>query len=539
MFRNLKFSYIVALVPLLAAAGFVMLIFSSVMMGQKTENLMTDIQNGYIPSLETSRNLEDLLGRIQRGLQDAVAAEDEESLDRVNETKAEFIAQLKSARANPVRDGQRAEKLESMFGEYYVIASEASRKMIRHESGEDLVNVLQSMTKKYNAVRTAVQDETKFDRARMDSAFVDAVKAGKNATRAAVLISAVLLFLIGLASYFVYRLTQGTMDEVNEIGIRAQELAAGDLSRDALEIRGRNEIAELRTNVNAMADALRKQVGSIKKAAGNVLLYSREVTAATSQLAVAADQEAAAIAETTSTAEEVKQTGQAASDRAKAIVENSEKSVEVSSQGVTAVNSSVSDIRSLRDDVESIVGSVDGLRAKLSEVGEIIETVNGIAEQSNLLAVNASIEAAKAGEFGRGFSVVAQEVKSLAEQSKSATSKVSNTLNGVSRAIENVVTLAKKGRERSETSVLNIENTGGVISQLEEVISVSAQSARDIAINANEQLIGLEQIAMAMNSTNESATNNLTISKQLENRGKELSSTAVALEQLVASYKLP
>jgi len=255
-------------------------------------------------------------------------------------------------------------------------------------------------------------------------------------------------------------------------------------------------------------------------------------------MASIAAEQAAAVAETNVTMEEVKQTAQSAKESAQKIVVSSERSVEFSEKGMGAVDVSTTEIKHIREQVEAIAVKVDELRGQVSEVGEIISTVNDIAEQSNLLAVNASIEAAKASEYGRGFAVVAQEVKNLALQSKQATAQVRSTLGAIQRGIEELYDSARLGRERTEIGVQSIVQTGEIIRRLSEVISDSANDAQQIAISSNEQVIGLEQATMAMNSINQTATETMTSSQQLERNGHTLHSMAMELEGLVANYRV-
>ena len=283
---------------------------------------------------------------------------------------------------------------------------------------------------------------------------------------------------------------------------------------------------------------INRPIENLSGIAGRVLSNSSDVMGATSQMASIAAEQAAAVAETNVTMEEVKQTAQSAKESAQKIVVSSERSVEFSEKGMGAVDVSTTEIKHIREQVEAIAVKVDELRGQVSEVGEIISTVNDIAEQSNLLAVNASIEAAKASEYGRGFAVVAQEVKNLALQSKQATAQVRGTLGAIQRGIEELYDSARLGRERTEIGVQSIVQTGEIIRRLSEVISDSANDAQQIAISSNEQVIGLEQATMAMNSINQTATETMTSSQQLERNGHTLHSMAMELEGLVANYRV-
>jgi methyl-accepting chemotaxis protein len=346
----------------------------------------------------------------------------------------------------------------------------------------------------------------------------------------------IVLIMIGLGVYYIGRRMSTPVENVVDI---AGSVADGDLTSPTLNISGRDEIAQLGQVVNKMAAALRDQVGAIKEAATNVMQSSGNVMSATSQLASAASEQASSIAQTTSTIEEIKQTAQSSQDSARKIVESSEKSLAVSKEGMDAVSSSTKEIKHIREQVEAISTAVEDLRTRISEVGEIISTVNQIAEQSNLLAVNASIEAAKASEYGRGFAVVAQEVKNLASQSKQATGQVRNTLGSIQKAIEDVFLSVQTGLDRSEAGVQSIEHTGETILRLGNTISSAAEDAQRIAISANEQVIGLEQVSLGMVNINQAAIENTDSTHQLEKGGEKLNSMSKKLEDLIAGYKLP
>ncbi len=363
------------------------------------------------------------------------------------------------------------------------------------------------------------------------------LKSSSNRVRLFVFISGLLLAaFVTIALTFLF----GTsiVRSVKNMTVVARSLASGDLDCPALMVKGQDEIAQLSKAIDQMADSQRMQVSAIKEAANHVLKSSTELRSTTSQLAAAASEQATAVTQTTTTLEEIKQTGKLTKESAHQIVESSEKSVTVSSEGLQAVDASTGVVRQIREQVEGIVKGVEGLRTRVSEVGDIITTVNEIADQAKLLAVNASIEAAKASEYGRGFAVVAQEVKELALQSKQATAQVRNTLLTIQNSIEEVFRSAQSGSQRTEAGVQSIEHTGQVIQRLIASIANAAEDARRIAINANEQVIGLEQAALAMSSVNKATMDNMTSSRQMEQSGETLNNMAKNLEKLVANYKL-
>ncbi|HQR39948.1 MAG TPA: methyl-accepting chemotaxis protein, partial [Blastocatellia bacterium] len=172
----------------------------------------------------------------------------------------------------------------------------------------------------------------------------------------------------------------------------------------------------------------RSFIAQLTSAAEQLNQASLNILMATSSQSTSTSEQAAAINEITSTINEVKQTSQQALERAQAVIDVAERSVEASKVGGKAVEQSIEGMHQIKEQVESIAEKILALSEQTQMIGEIIATVNDIAEQSKLLALNASIEAAKAGEHGKGFAVVSMEIRNLAEQSKQATVQVRKIL---------------------------------------------------------------------------------------------------------------
>ena len=198
----------------------------------------------------------------------------------------------------------------------------------------------------------------------------------------------------------------------------------------------------------------------------------------------------------------------------------------------------VAGMNQIRRQMEAIAASMLRLSELSQTIGQIIAAVDDLAAQSNLLAVNAAIEAAKAGEHGKGFGVVAQEVKSLAEQSRQATKQVRTILGDIQKA----TTAAVMATEQGSNAVANGERqsaaAGESIEALGGSVSKAAQAATQIAASSQEQLVGMEQVAGAMESIKQASTQNVASAKQLEVASRSLNEIGVRLKLMVDQYKL-
>ena len=249
----------------------------------------------------------------------------------------------------------------------------------------------------------------------------------------------------------------------------------------------------------------------------NVLSYSvSEILAANTQVASSASETAAAVGQTTATVEEVKQTAQLSSQKAGHVSESAQKAAQISHGGKKAVTESIEGMNHIREQVVSIAEGIVRLSEHSQAIGEIIATVNDLAERSNVLAVNAAIEAAKAGEQGKGFTVVAQEVRSLAEQSQQSTAQVRKILSDIHAATEITVIAAEKGSKAVEAGMKQSTEAGESIQILADSIVESAQAAAQIAASSHQQSVGMDQIASAMESIKQGSAQNVGNTKDAE-----------------------
>ena len=275
---------------------------------------------------------------------------------------------------------------------------------------------------------------------------------------------------------------------------------------------------------------------AVTETAQNVASAAAEILAGTTQQASGAQQQAAAVSQTVATVDEVTQTSEQAAQRARAVADASQRSVEVTRIGRKAVDEAVSVMGTVKEQVETLAENVLALAEQAQQIAEIIATVNEIAEQTNLLALNAAIEAARAGEHGRGFSVVASEVKVLAEQSKRATAQVRQILGDIQKATNSAVIAAEEGTKSVGNAITVVNQGGDTIRTLADTISEAAHTASQISASAGQQAAGMTQIHQAMKNINQVTTQNLASVRQAERAAQDLNALGTTLKELVVGY---
>lgn len=315
----------------------------------------------------------------------------------------------------------------------------------------------------------------------------------------------------------------------------AERIAAGDL---CVQIAPQSERDVLGHGFARMADNLRRLTLELAEAMSVLSSTVSEIVASAGQLAAGAAETSTAVSETTTTVEEVRQTARLSSEKARAVADSAQLVVQVSEDGRKASETTIEGMHRIRSQMGSIADSMMRLSEQSQAVGQIISTVDEIAGQSNLLAVNASIEASKAGEHGRGFGVVAQEIKNLAEQSRQATRQVRAILNDIQKATSTAVMVTEQGTRAVEAGVSQSAKAGDSIRALAGNVVEATQSASQIAASSGQQLAGVEQVASAMESVKAACVQNLNSARNLETAAKKLNELGHKLKDLVARYKV-
>jgi methyl-accepting chemotaxis protein len=260
--------------------------------------------------------------------------------------------------------------------------------------------------------------------------------------------------------------------------------------------------------------------------------------ASVTQLASTSVETATSVSETTTTVEEVKQTAEVSSFKAKEVSDKAANSAAISLQGETAIENAIEGMYGIQKQMESIANIIVRLSEQSQTISEITSSVNEIAEQSNLLAVNAAIEAAKAGEQGKGFGVVAQEIKNLSERSKEANLQIRNILRDVQKSISTAVMATEEGNKVVNEGLKLNSISGESIKALSESVNDSVNAAIQIAASSIQQLEGMDQIATAMESIKEASLQASTSTQQSAVAVKDIQQMAENLSRLMKQYKM-
>ncbi|WP_213880558.1 methyl-accepting chemotaxis protein [Pseudomonas sp. dw_358] len=347
--------------------------------------------------------------------------------------------------------------------------------------------------------------------------------------------AALLALLLGMLSAWI--ITRQITRPLQQTMAAVERIAGGDLS-ETLVVTRRDELGVLQQGIQRMSATLRQLIGGIRDGVSQIASAAEELSSITEQTSagvnsqkIETDQVATAMHEMTATVQEVARSAEQASEAAT----DADREARA---GDKVVAEAIAQIERLAEEVRRSTEAMTNLQNESNKIGSVMDVIKAVAEQTNLLALNAAIEAARAGEAGRGFAVVADEVRGLAQRTQKSTEEIEGLVAGLQSGTQQVAAVMLNSRNLTDSSVELTRRAGSSLETITRTVSNIQAMNQQIATAAEEQSAVAEEISRSIVNVRDVSEQTASASEQTAASSAELARLGGQLQTLVSHFKV-
>jgi methyl-accepting chemotaxis protein len=498
------------------------------------------IVNDRWPKTVQANNIIDNINVIARALRNAIILEDDQlvqqELDRIPEA-IRIVTDNIDKLEKTVSSDKGKQLLNELKGKRVAYRDDLTKAMQlikegkKKEAGLYLVHTLRKTQSAYFA---ATAELIKYQSQLMDESGKDAASNAKQAQKLIiVLILLAMVFAVGV-SLFVVRSISGALSEGVDV---ANRLATGDLTA-SVTIRSTDEIGTLMTAMDNMVKSLRLLIGKIKYAADNMASGSEQLSTSAEEISRGMNEQTSRSTQIATAAEQMSQTVVDVAKNTSNIAQISTQAFDHAKDGEGVVKRSVDEVQAIASTVAESSQVMKRLGESSGQIGDIVGVINDIADQTNLLALNAAIEAARAGEQGRGFAVVADEVRKLAERTTQATSQINSMISSIQSEVAHAGVAMNNATLRVESGVEFSRKTGDSLRNIVSSVNTLQSMVQQIASATEEMSSVSETISSDIHGIAAGSKEISAGSGQIAQASSDLARLATELQSVVRQFKV-
>jgi methyl-accepting chemotaxis protein len=311
----------------------------------------------------------------------------------------------------------------------------------------------------------------------------------------------------------------------------------GDLTR-RIPVKSQDEIGKLAQGFNTFAQKIHDTIAQVSSAAVDVASAATEIAASSDEMANGLNQQSSQVHQISSAIEQMNASIVEVARKSEDAAKQAVRSGDVAEEGGAIVNQTVDEMQSIKQTVTDTAQSVEELGKRGEQIGQIIAVINDIADQTNLLALNAAIEAARAGEHGRGFAVVADEVRKLADRTTKATDEIAHSITAIQTETKQAVDRMSKGTDQVTKGVERASHAGESLQQIVSSARAVAEMIQSIAAAADQQSTASTQVANNIENISSVTRQTSQGASQAAEASGQLSAKAEQLQHLVKQFKI-
>jgi methyl-accepting chemotaxis protein len=495
------------------------------------------------PKTMWANDIVDNVNVVARAIRNAILLDDKQGMqkeiDRVEEARGKITESLEKLQKT-IHSDKGKELLKNLVNARTAYLQEQGlilnqiKQGKKDEAKKQLFTTLRAMQATYIQ---AVDELVKYQGSLMEES---GKTSTKNVSTMIVLIlslSALALFTaIGISVWITKRLTRQLGGEPHFIADIAKKIAEGDLTMN-FESNGKT-LTGIYAAMKEMAERLKQVVGETKTAADNLASASQELSASSEQMSRGVIEQAGRANQIAAASNQMSQTVVDVAKNSSNIASSASETVKVADNGQEIVTKSVEEVKAIAETVNESAKLMSSLGERSKQIGEIVNVIKDIADQTNLLALNAAIEAARAGEQGRGFAVVADEVRKLAERTAKATSEISGMIGAIQEEMDQAVVSMESGTKRVEVGVEFSVQAGDALRKIVGSVTDLQCMVQQIATATEEMSTASEQISGDIDTIANVSKETSVSSDQVSQASSDLARLATDLQSTVGMFRL-
>ncbi|MBT1073106.1 bacteriohemerythrin [Pelotalea chapellei] len=499
------------------------------------------ISDNDIPSIQAITAIDGLVGSHRRGEMLMLLATDKEAQEKYLKRNDETVEKLGKEQAvyEKLLDTEAEKKgyaeFKTAWGAYLAEYPKIKELVLQNKSREDVAAVVMGgSSTSFNQSLKALDSLKKLIIEQSGRENARAVGIAQT-TRNWIIALLCLSVLIGTAMVLFF--ARAISAPLKRLTTDAEQVASGDLGV-IVQVESQDEIGQLATSFEKMVNNLREMIGMLADSSSQVSESSSEMEANAVRMAEGAEVVAGQAITVATASEEMSATSGDIAQNCQMAAESAQRADQAAVHGAAVVEKSIKVMHRIAERVQSSAATVEELGRRSDQIGSIISTIEDIADQTNLLALNAAIEAARAGEQGRGFAVVADEVRALAERTTKATREIGLMIKAIQQETKTAVAAMEEGVAEVEQGTEEAARSGEALSRIQDEINAVNLQVQQIATAAEEQTATTSEISSNIHQITDVAQNTVEGARKTSSTAQHLSRLAVELERLVGQFKL-